>query len=58
LDAPERELLDWRYVQNLKLRAIGRQLGKTSDAARLILFRLRRRLRHCVEHRVKQGSNE
>jgi hypothetical protein len=42
----------WRFVQELPLAAIGAQLGRGAEAARLFLYRIRQRLADCVKKRL------
>jgi RNA polymerase sigma-70 factor (ECF subfamily) len=49
----ERRAIHLRFVQQLPLQAVGEVLGKTSDAARLFLFRIRRSLADCVKNRLE-----
>ncbi len=48
----QRDLLDMRYAQGLPLQRMGEILNKSASAVRLVLFRLRQRLRTCVELRL------
>src|SRR5262245_9735376 len=48
----ERQMLHLRFVEELPLSAVGESLGKSSEAARLLLFRVRKRLGLCVEKRL------
>jgi RNA polymerase sigma-70 factor (ECF subfamily) len=52
LSQREQTVLHFRFVEELPLQAIGKWLGKSSDAARLLLFRIRKRLGRCVEKRL------
>jgi RNA polymerase sigma-70 factor (ECF subfamily) len=52
LSEPEQRALHFRFVEELPLKSIGEWLGKSSDAARLFLFRIRKRLGHCVQKRL------
>lgn len=53
LGSVERQAIHLRFVEQLPMPAIGSALGKTSEAARLFLFRLRRSLADCVMHRLE-----
>jgi len=52
LSESEQQALHFRFVEELPLKAIGDWLGKSSDAARLFLFRIRQRLGRCVKKRL------
>lgn len=52
LGEQEQGALQMRFVEELPLEAIGTKLGKTSEAARLYLFRVRTRLAECVKRRI------
>ena len=52
LSKSERHAIQLRFVEQLPLQAIGKTLGKTSEAARLFLFRIRRSLADCVMRRL------
>ena len=52
LSPPEQTVIDLRFVQELSLQAIGEQLGRGAEAARLFLYRIRQRLADCVKKRL------
>ena len=52
LNPREQTVVDLRFVQELPLPAIGRQLGRGAEAARLFLYRIRQRLADCVKKRL------
>jgi RNA polymerase sigma-70 factor (ECF subfamily) len=52
LSEPEQKAVQLRFVEELSLREIGQSLGKTAEAARLFLFRIRTRLAECVKRRL------
>jgi RNA polymerase sigma-70 factor (ECF subfamily) len=49
LSPHEQTVIEWRFVQELSLVAIGDQLGRGAEAARLFLYRIRQRLADCVK---------
>lgn len=52
LSPHEQTVIEWRFVQELPLSAIGQQLGRGAEAARLFLYRIRQRLADCVKKRL------
>ena len=52
LSPHEQTVIEWRFVQELPLSAIGEQLGRGVEAARLFLYRIRQRLADCVKKRL------
>jgi len=52
LSPHEQTVIEWRFVQELPLAAIGEQLGRGAEAARLLLYRTRQRLADCVKKRL------
>jgi RNA polymerase sigma-70 factor (ECF subfamily) len=52
LSEPEQKAVQLRFVDELPLQTIGQTLGKTGEAARLFLFRIRTRLAECVKRRL------
>jgi RNA polymerase sigma-70 factor (ECF subfamily) len=52
----EQKAIHLRFVEELPLQAVGKQLGKTSEAARLFLFRIRRNLADCVKSRLESSD--
>ena len=44
-----RRLLQWRYAQDLSLRRIARQIGRTEGAVQVALSRVRMALRRCLQ---------
>ena len=50
--SPEQMTVERRFVQELPLAAIGDQLGRGAEAARLFLYRIRQRLADCVKKRL------
>ncbi len=52
LSEPEQKAIQMRYVDELPLSTVGQGLGKTSEAARLFLYRIRARLAECIERRL------
>ncbi len=52
LSPSEQTAVELRFVQELPLVAIGEQLGRGAEGARLFLFRIRQRLADCVRKRL------
>jgi len=52
LSPHEQTVVERRFVQELPLAAIGEQLGRGAEAARLFLYRIRQRLADCVKKRL------
>jgi RNA polymerase sigma-70 factor, ECF subfamily len=52
LGSQEQAVIEMRFVHELPLAAIGDQLGRGAEAARLLLYRLRQRLADCVRKRL------
>lgn len=52
LSEPEQKAIQLRFVEELPLQAIGQELGKSGEAARLFLFRIRARLAECIKRRL------
>ncbi len=52
LGPQEQAVIEMRFVQELPLTAIGEQLGRGAEAARLFLYRIRQRLADCVKKRL------
>ena len=55
LRAKTREILEWRFLENLSCQAISRRLGRTVQATYSLIKRARRAVRDCVELRA-QGA--
>ena len=56
LAKPARDLLAQRYDENLSIQQVSLALGKTVNAVRLKLHRLRIELMKCIEKRLKEES--
>src|SRR6266545_5449988 len=52
LGPQEQTVIEMRFVQELPLAAIGEQLGRGAEAARLFLYRIRQKLADCVKRRL------
>jgi RNA polymerase sigma-70 factor (ECF subfamily) len=53
LSEQERHAIHLRFVEQMPLQAVGNALNKTSEAARVFLFRIRRSLAECVKNRLE-----
>ena len=53
LESRPRQILRWRYFENLNSEEIARRLGTPAAAVRVTLQRLREKLRLCVERRMR-----
>jgi RNA polymerase sigma-70 factor (ECF subfamily) len=56
LSPHEQTVVELRFVEELPLAAIGERLGRGTEAARLFLYRIRRRLADCVRKRLALGG--
>ncbi len=56
LEAEPRRLLSLRYAAGLPLRRIAAEAGRSEDALKVQLSRLRKRLQACVEGRLKENE--
>lgn len=56
LSPPDRELLDYRYADNLAVASIAQQLGRTPRAISQALYRIRITLLECIEQSVGSQS--
>ncbi len=52
LPPPHRRLVEWRYHEGRDGRFLAERLNKSVDAAYMVLSRVRRQLRDCVERRM------
>lgn len=52
LPPASRRAVDLRYAHSLTSAAVGRRLGMSSEAVRILLFRVRAALRDCLERRL------
>jgi len=52
LNPEEQALVERRFVQELSMEEIGKELGKGGEAIRLWLYRIRMRLADCVKRRL------
>ena len=57
LGADDRNLLQRRYNDHAALETLARSRGSTVDAVKMTLLRLRKRLRACVEARVRKEES-
>ncbi len=53
-----REAIQLRYRGNLRLAAIGERLKRSEGAVKLLMFRARQALKHCLDTRVRSGSHD
>ena len=56
LGQEEQSAVELRFVQELPLQTIGKQLGRGAEATRLFLYRIRQRLADCVRKRLSLES--
>jgi DNA-directed RNA polymerase specialized sigma24 family protein len=47
-------MLARRYADGQPLRVLAREIGRTEDAVKVMMLRLRKRLQECVESRMKE----
>jgi RNA polymerase sigma-70 factor, ECF subfamily len=53
-----RELVKWRYFEDLTPQAIADRLGRSSNEVRQTFFRLRQSLLQCIERRLGNVENQ
>lgn len=51
-----REAVNLRYRSNLRLAAIGRKLHRSEGAIKLLMYRARQALKHCLDRRIAQSE--
>lgn len=51
-----REALDLRYGANLRLSEIGEKLRRSEGAVKLLVFRARAALKHCLDGKINPGA--
>ena len=56
LSPDEQAAIEMRFVQELSLSAMGKQLSRGAEAVRLFLYRIRQRLADCVTKRLSQEN--
>lgn len=49
-----RNAIDLKYRSNLKLSAIGKKLHRSEGAVKLLMFRARQALKHCLDSKLRQ----
>ncbi len=49
-----RNAIDLKYRSNLRLSAIGKKLHRSEGAVKLLMFRARQALKHCLDTKLKQ----
>lgn len=58
LGASAREAIKLRYVAKLRLAEIGQKLARSEGAAKLLMFRARQALKHCLERRGGRAGHD
>jgi RNA polymerase sigma-70 factor (ECF subfamily) len=53
-----RQAIDMRYAGRMRLAEIGARLKRSEGAAKLLMFRARQALRHCLEQRLRASNDE
>ena len=53
-----RELVQRYYFEDVSAEEIAEQSGRKSGSVRMTLLRIRKRLRECVENKMREGSHE
>lgn len=56
LTAPAREMVRLRYLEELSIKQVAKQVCSTAGATRVALMRTRRQLLDCVSRRLRQTS--
>ena len=51
-----RNAIDLRYRANLRLSAIGKKLHRSEGAVKLLMFRARQALKHCLDGKLRQNG--
>ena len=51
-----REAVDLKYRRNLRLSVIGERLHRSEGAVKLLMFRARQALKHCLNGKLRGGS--
>ena len=51
-----RNAIDLRYRANLRLSAIGKKLHRSEGAVKLLMFRARQALKHCLDTKLRQAK--
>ncbi|MBI2931460.1 MAG: sigma-70 family RNA polymerase sigma factor [Planctomycetes bacterium] len=54
LEAHQIQILTWRYTESWPHERIARQTGRSLDAVRMLLFRLRKALESCMETKLRE----
>ncbi len=57
LESPQVQILRWRYTESWPHHRIARETGRTEDAVKMLLYRLRKVLETCVESKLRERSN-
>ena len=53
-----REALDFRYKKKMRLAQIGQLLGRTEGAIKLLMYRARQALRHCISGKINGNQDD
>lgn len=56
LSEDDRRLIGWRYRKNESSKEISARTGRTPDAIRQVLYRIRTELLNCIQHRIAEGE--
>jgi RNA polymerase sigma-70 factor (ECF subfamily) len=58
LGQSSRQALDMHYKQGMRLAEIGEFLRRTEGAVKLLMYRARQALRHCLDHKKTSSDDE
>lgn len=53
LEPDQKRLLEWRYRESRSHQRIAQETGRSEDAVKMILMRLRKKLQECVESKLR-----
>ncbi|QDU61723.1 RNA polymerase sigma factor CnrH [Planctomycetes bacterium Pan216] len=57
LSGHHRDLLNHRYSRGISVSGIAELMGRSADAISMSLYRIRKSLLECIEHRLATGEN-
>jgi len=57
LEPPQVQVLRWRYSESWPHDRIARETGRTEDAVKMLLYRLRKLLETCVESKLRERND-
>ena len=51
------KIIKMKYSANLDMKSIGEKVGKTTDAVKMLICRIRKSLRKCIETRLQESGS-